>query len=159
MAPATAAERQAKPATVTDNMQVTLDYTLTVDGQVVDVSTKERPFKYVQGRKQIIPGLEQAVAGLAVGDTKKVTVAPELGYGQVDPRAFVEIAKTQLPKGAEPAVGLVLRGKRPDGVAFAGRIREVRKDDVILDLNHPLAGKTLQFDVTVTGVEPAPAAQ
>jgi len=78
MAPATAADRQAKPVAITDNMQVTLDYTLTVDGQVVDASTKERPFKYVQGRKQIIPGLEQAVAGLTVGDTKKVTVAPEL---------------------------------------------------------------------------------
>ena len=154
---ATAADRRAKPAMVTDNVRVTLDYQLTVDGQVVDASTKERPFQYVQGQRQIIPGLEQALTGLKVGDSKQVTVAPELGYGQVDPRAFVTIPKAQLPKDAEPKVGMVLRGKRPDGASFTGRIREVHDTDIVLDLNHPLAGKTLQFDVTVTGIDSAPA--
>ena len=159
MASATAADGKAVAAVIQDNVQVTLDYTLTVDGKIVDASSKERPFQYVQGKQQIIPGLEAAVAGLKIREAKHVTVAPEQAYGQVDPRAFVEIPKSQLPKDAEPKVGMVLHGKRPDGVAFAGRVREVRDDKIVLDLNHPLAGKTLEFDITVTGIDPAPAAQ
>lgn len=153
-----ATDGQAQAMTVQDNKQVMLDYTLTVDDQQVDASTKERPFRYIHGQHQIIPGLEEALSGLAVGDSKQVTVGPEKGYGQPDPRGFVQLERSRLPAGQAPQVGMMLRGSRPDGGAFAGRITNVTDSDVTLDLNHPLAGKTLVFQVTVTSITDAPKA-
>lgn len=149
------ATQPASTQTVRDNTKVTIDYTLTVDGAVVDASTKEHPFSYVHGRHQIVPGLEQALAGLKAGDSKKVTVTPELGYGAVNPQMFVEVDRSHLPKDVEPKVGMGIQGHRADGGMFMGRIHEVKASGVVLDLNHPLAGKTLVFQVTVTGIEPA----
>ncbi len=92
-----------------------------------------------------------------MGDSKQVTVPPELGYGPVNPQAFVEVDRAHLPKDAEPKVGMGLRGRRQDGSMFMGRVHEVKDSGIVLDLNHPLAGKTLVFQVTVTSIEAAPA--
>jgi len=154
-----AATAQAAPmaASVQDNMEVGLEYTLTVNGNVVD-STKDRDaFHYLHGHNQILPGLEHALAGLHVGDTKEVTVSPEEGYGPVDPAAFVELPKPQLPKEVTPTVGMVLRGMNPDGKSFRATISAVKDQSVMLDLNHPLAGKTLTFNVKVTDITPPKA--
>ena len=95
-----AAEETPQPAMmVQNNMDVGLEYTLMVDGAVVDSTEGNTPPHDVQGRGQIIPGLERQRAGVRVGETKDVTVSPEEGYGPVDPAAFVEVPKTQLPKG------------------------------------------------------------
>ena len=142
---------------VRDNMDVGLEYTLTVDGTVVDSADSAKPFHYVHGQHQMIPGLERQLTGLHVGDAKEVTVSPEEGYGPVDPAALVEVAKTQLPAGIAPEVGLVLRGVNPDGQSFRARIIELKDETVMLDLNHPLAGKTLNFKVKVTDIAQAPA--
>ena len=144
-------------ATVQDNMDVVLEYTLTVDGSVVDSTQDNAPFHYVQGRHQVIPGLERQLTGLHVGDSKSVVVKPEEGYGPVDPSAFVEIQKTQLPQNVTPTVGMVLRGAKPDGQSFRAKINEVKDKTVKLDLNHPLAGKTLNFKVKITTIAQAKA--
>ena len=144
---------------IQDNMDVGLEYTLTVDGAVVDSTEGKEAFHYIQGQKQVIPGLERQLAGLHVGDTKDVTVNPEEGYGQVDPSAIVEVPKTQLPNGVTPEVGMMLRGVNPNGQTFRARIKEMKADTVVLDLNHPLAGKTLNFKVKVVSVSLAPAPQ
>jgi FKBP-type peptidyl-prolyl cis-trans isomerase SlyD len=107
----------------------------------------------------VIPGLEKAMQGLKVGDTKQITVTPEEGYGSVDPSAFAEIPKAQLPAGVSPEVGMVLRGVNPDGQSFQARVKEIKDQTVMLDLNHPLAGKTLNFDIKVTDIKPAPPQQ
>jgi FKBP-type peptidyl-prolyl cis-trans isomerase SlyD len=161
-APAAASAAPAAPAgglTVQDNMDVAMEYTLTVDGAVVDSSKDQEPFHYVQGRREVIPGLEKAMQGLKVGDTKQITVTPEEGYGSVDPSAFAEIPKAQLPAGVSPEVGMVLRGVNPDGQSFQARVKEIKDQTVMLDLNHPLAGKTLNFDIKVTDIKPAPPQQ
>ena len=145
------------PLDVRANMDVGLEYTLTVDGAVVDSTDGKDAFHYVHGQQQMIPGLERQLAGLRIGDTKEVTVTPDEGYGQVDPAAFVEVPKTQLPAGVAPEVGLVLRGVNPDGQDFRARISEIKEDTVTLDLNHPLAGKTLNFKVKITSIAPAPS--
>lgn len=145
------------PAAVADLMTVKFDYTLTVDGKVVDSSQGHTPLQYVHGKGQIIPGLERELAGLHVGDSKEVDVKPEDGYGQVDPAAFIDVPKTKLPQGQTPEVGMVLSGRDPNGRPFQAKISEIKADAVTLDMNHPLAGKTLHFKVKVIEISPAPS--
>lgn len=140
------------PMTVQDNMTVRLTYTLTVDGSVIDSTEGHEPLTYIQGHGQLIPGLERQLAGLQAGQTRQVTVPPEEGYGPVDPAAIITIPKAQLPSDITPKAGLRLTGTKPDGETFRATVKEVAGDHVVLDLNHPLAGKTLQFAVTVVSV-------
>ena len=141
---------------VQDSMDIGIEYTLTVDGEVVDSTDGKTPFHYVQGQHQVIPGLERELAGLHVGDSKDVVVTPEDGYGAVDPAAFIAVPKTQLPADLTPQIGMVLRGVNPDGQSFRAKISEMKDQNVVLDLNHPLAGKTLNFKVKVIDISPAP---
>ena len=142
------------PQTVQDGSTVALNYTLTVDGAVVDSSTTGDPLTYVQGEGNIIPGLERQLAGLSVGDTRDITVGPNEAYGEVDPAAYIEVPKAQLPKDITPEIGTLLRGTDPEGHPFRATVHEVKNQTVTLDLNHPLAGKTLQFQVEVVTVTP-----
>ena len=153
-----AAEEAARPTAVQENMDVGLDYTLTVEGKVVDSTDGKSPLHYIHGRGQIIPGLERQLVGLHVGDSKEVTVDPKDGYGPLDPAAIVEVKKDQLPKDITPSAGMVLRGVNPDGRSFRASVKAVKDTTVLLDLNHPLAGKTLVFKVKITDIKPAPAA-
>ena len=142
---------------IADNMDVGMEYTLTSEGKVVDSTDGKSAFHYVHGRGQIIPGLERQLVGLHVGDSKEIAVKPEEGYGPVDPAAFVEVPKTQLPKDTAPLVGMTLRGVNPDGHSFRAIISEVKDQSVMLNLNHPLAGKSLTFKVKITDIAPAKA--
>lgn len=141
---------------VQDNMEVTFECTLTVDGAIVDSSEGKPPFRCVHGRHQLVPGLEQVLTGLHVGDRKDVTVPPEDGCGQVDLAAFVDIPKSKLPSDITPAVGMALRGVNPSGQAFQATISTLKDESVTLNLNHPLAGKTLAFAVKVVEISPTP---
>ena len=143
-------------ATVQNGATVQMDYTLTVDGKEMDSSKGRQPLSYVHGSGQIIPGLERELTGLHVGDEKAVTVKPEDGYGVVDPKATVDLPKTQLPPDLKPEVGQVLNGTDQSGRPVRAIILEVGKDTVKLDLNHPLAGKTLNFKVKVVDIKPTP---
>ena len=145
---------QANPV-VQAGSEVSFDYTLTDDsGKVVDSSKGREPMHYVHGKGQIIPGLEKELAGMAVGNEKKVTVKPEEAYGPVDPRAFQEIAKEKLPPEALK-VGTMLMAKGPQGQGVPVRVHEIKENTVIMDFNHPLAGKTLSFDVKITDIKSA----
>ena len=148
-------QEAAMALSVQDHMDVEMEYTLTSDGVVMDSTQGKEPFHYVHGAGQVIPGLERQLAGLHIGDAKEVTVKPEEGYGRVDPAAMIEVPKTQLPRDVTPSVGMVLRGVNPEGKSFRAKISEVKKDSVMLDLNHPLAGKTLNFKVKILGIKPA----
>ena len=154
-AAAAAASEASAPAVVADHTNVGLSYTLRVDGEVVDSTEHKPPFRYVHGQRQLIPGLERELAGMHVGDHKQVVVPAGEGYGPADPNAVIEVPKTELPAGVNPAPGMILRGVNPDGQSFQATIRELKASTVLLDLNHPLAGKTLTFDVTVTDIQPA----
>ncbi|MBI3324914.1 MAG: peptidylprolyl isomerase [Candidatus Omnitrophica bacterium] len=151
--------QQAQPdqaLAIGENMSVQLEYVLTADGQVVDSTDERAPFTYVHGQGQIIPGLERQLAGLKAGTEKEITVAPEEGYGPVDPDAFVDVPKKQLPAAVIPEKGQVLQGVDESGQPFRARVHEVHDKAVTLDLNHPLAGKTLLFKVKILSVTPAP---
>src|SRR3989338_6707844 len=101
---------------------------------------------------------EGRVGGGKVKDRKGVAVKREEGYGNVDPAAFVEVPKSQLPSEAPPAVGMMLQGVNPSGQTFRAMITEVKADTVRLNLNHPLAGKALNFKVKIASIIPAPPA-
>ncbi len=133
---------------------VQIEYTLRDDGgTVLDSNTGAEPFRYVHGEHEIIPGLEEALAGLGPGDTMHVTVAPEHGYGVVDPTALTEVPREALPPEAL-VEGTELRAKRRDGGQQFVTVKEVRESSVVIDLNHPFAGKTLHFDVRIVDVAP-----
>jgi FKBP-type peptidyl-prolyl cis-trans isomerase SlyD len=133
---------------------VKIEYTLKDDkGAVLDTNAGKDALAFTQGSQQIIPGLDKALLGMKVGDTKKVTVKPEDAYGQVDPKAEAEVPKTALPEGAA-VVGTRLLARGQDGQPRPVTVKTVKDATVVLDLNHPLAGKTLFFDVKVVSVEP-----
>ena len=138
---------------VSDGKLVKAHYTLTVDGKVVDSSKGKEPLQFKVGSKQMIPGFEKAIIGMKVGEKKSFKVSPKDGYGIEDPKAFQNVPKNRLPHEMTPKAGMLLRVKGKDGREFTARISEVRKDMVVLNFNHPLAGKTLNFDVEIVEVK------
>jgi FKBP-type peptidyl-prolyl cis-trans isomerase SlyD len=154
-----AAPAGAQPkAAIEKGSSVKIEYTLRDDkGAVLDTNTGKEALAFTQGAQQIIPGLDKALLGMKAGDSKKVTVKPEDGYGPVDPKAEAEVPKDALPQGAA-VVGTRLLARGQDGQPRPVTVKIVKDTTVLLDLNHPLAGKTLFFDVKVVSVEP-PAAK
>lgn len=138
---------------IQNGRKVPLEYTLTVDGEVVDSSEKHGPLQYTHGEGQIISGLADRLEGLQEGAEKTIEVSPEQAYGKMNPEAFKEFPKSSLPQDLEPKVGMLLQVQRQNGQAVPAKISEVKEDSIILDLNHPLAGKTLTFDVKILSVE------
>ncbi len=146
---------QRKPTTVEDDIVVSLNYTLTVDGQVIDASEENDPLEYIQGYQNIIPGLEREMAGMKIGESKEVTVQPRDGYGDVDPDAVIEVPRKEFPKDFEVKPGVDLQLQNQDGELLNAVIVAVTPEKVKLDLNHPLAGKELLFRVTVVDLRTA----
>ena len=140
---------------VAENMMVTLDYTLTVDDQIVDSSDKNGPIQFVQGNGEIITGLERQLEGLPLGVDQQIFVTPEEGYGTFNEDRLVDIPRDQFPKNIPLELGVKLSMKDQDGHPLQARIHGIKDDVVILDFNHVLAGKVLQFDVMVKELRPA----
>ena len=134
---------------------VQLEYKLTDEkGTVLDTNEGKDPLIYTQGQGQIIPGLEKALVGLRVGYAKHVVVPSDEAYGPVRSEAFVEIPKERLlPKLQTVGAHLVAQGK--NGQPVHAFVKEIKEKTIVLDINHPLAGKALTFDVKVVGIAPA----
>jgi FKBP-type peptidyl-prolyl cis-trans isomerase SlyD len=139
---------------VASGMVVSLDYTLTVDGEIVD-SSGDQPLEYLQGYHNIIPGLEKALEGMLVGDSKDVQVAPEEAYGLRDAQAIYELPRTQFPPNFPVEIGRDLRVRSDSGQILNARICEVGDEIVKIDTNHPLAGKSLLFSTKISALRPA----
>jgi len=141
--------------TVQDNIVVSMDYELTVDGELTDKSQPGEPLQFIQGVGQLIPGLEKEMYGMKVGETKEVIVKPQDGYGEEDETAYANIPSTEFPEEIplEKGVTIVLRDEQ--GHEQTATIDSVDNGIVRLNLNHPLAGKDLHFKVTVTDLRPA----
>ena len=140
---------------VQDGSIVSIEYTLTDDdGKVIDTNIGKEPLTYIQGAGQIVKGLERELNGLKIGDEKKVQVKPEEGYGLPNEKAFQEIPRDKVPAEAQK-VGTMLMTKSADGRVMPIRVHEVKDKTVVVDLNHPLAGKTLHFDVKIKDIKAA----
>ena len=141
-------------AAVQNGSNVSIEYTLKDEGgQVLDTNKGKGPLNFTQGQQQIIPGLERELMGMHAGDEKKVVVKPEDAYGPVVPNAQTEVPKDAVPKEGLK-VGTALMARSGSGETRPVVVKEIKEKTVVLDLNHPLAGKTLFFDVKVLGVEP-----
>ncbi|MFO0740475.1 MAG: peptidylprolyl isomerase [Labilithrix sp.] len=143
------------------NARVVLDYTLKADGEIVDASdgsfpdSAREPIVYIHGYGMIVPGLERALAGLVAGDTKDVVVTPEEGYGDRDEELVVEVDRAEMPRPDAVAVGDEIVAESPEGDEASLTVVDIDGDTVVLDGNHPLAGKTLHYSVIVRHVGPA----
>lgn len=151
-----AAEKSKNDRVIKDGMMVSLEYTLkSSDGKVMETSKGREPLKYIHGKKMMIPGLEKELTGMKIGGEKHVTVKPEDGYGKINPNAVQEIPKEKIPPNGLK-VGAVLAAKSPEGMVVPMTVRQIKEKTVVLDMNHPMAGKTLVFDVKVVDIQPAP---
>ncbi len=134
---------------------VRMHYVLRDDaGSVLDSSRNGRPLEYLHGRGNIVPGLERALEGAEAGHAAKVVVAPKDGYGDRDPEQVFLAARGQFPPDMKLRKGMEVHADSPEGpVTFT--VVEVRPDGAVLDGNHPLAGKTLHFDLEVMEIRDA----
>ena len=147
-------KEEATSPTIQKGSKVELEYTLTDDGgKVLDSNKGGTPLTFTQGERQLIPGLEKALDGMHVGEEKMVTVTPAEAYGEVDPTAVTEVPKESIPPDALK-VGAELVARNRSGGQRMVRVKEIKENTVVIDLNHPLAGKALLFTVKVLGVEP-----
>jgi FKBP-type peptidyl-prolyl cis-trans isomerase SlyD len=146
-----------KPTQVDKDTVVSLDYTLRVDGVVVDSSEKSEPIQFIQGHGHIIPGLENQLYGMQIGEQKQVSVSASDGYGEVDKSAFADVPRDEFPPDIPLKTGIGLQLRDQDGNVMEGYISEVGEKSVRLDFNHPLAGKDLDFSIEVVGLRNATA--
>ncbi|HLP79833.1 MAG TPA: peptidylprolyl isomerase [Acidobacteriota bacterium] len=120
------------------------------DGSTFDSSlTRGEPLQFTIGEKQVIKGFEDALVGMDKGDKKTVNIPAAEAYGMPDDRLMQDVPRDHLPKDQEPQVGMLLGIRAPDGMEFPARIAKVTETTVTLDLNHPLAGKDLTFELEV----------
>ncbi|MCP4569402.1 MAG: peptidylprolyl isomerase [FCB group bacterium] len=131
-----------------DGDEVKVHYTGTQDdGTTFDSSREREPLSFVIGSGMMIPGFNDGVIGMAVGDTKTIVLTPDQAYGPRHEERIQPVAISQLPEGMTPTPGAMLQMTGPGGQPLPVRIESVQGDSVIIDANHPLAGKTLTFDV------------
>jgi FKBP-type peptidyl-prolyl cis-trans isomerase SlyD len=140
---------------VQDGQVVSIDYTLRVEGEIVDSSEGQDPLEFLQGAGNIIPGLERELYGMAIGENKKVVVAAADAYGEFEEEAVVSVPKSEFPSEIPLELGTELQVRGQDGETMYGHISEIGEENIELDFNHPLAGKELHFDVTITALRDA----
>jgi FKBP-type peptidyl-prolyl cis-trans isomerase SlyD len=148
-----------KTLEVSDGTIVCLDYTLRLDNdEVVDSSKDREPIEFVQGHRQIVPGLERELYGMEVGEKKRVVVEPDQGYGKHNPEANQLVPRDAFQEDIEIEPGMPIQVSDGSGRTATAFVAEVNEESVKLDFNHPLAGETLHFDVEVVDVREASAA-
>jgi FKBP-type peptidyl-prolyl cis-trans isomerase SlyD len=134
---------------VEDGVVVSMEYILRVDGELLDSSEGQGPLQFLAGYGNIIPGLEEKMLGMKIGDSKDVVVQPRDGYGEFDNAAFMEVARQDFPKDMPVEVNAELTVRDDAGNARYARIDNIEGDMVTLNFNHPLAGDELHFHVKV----------
>ncbi|MBE9462891.1 peptidylprolyl isomerase [Dyadobacter subterraneus] len=152
---------------VEKNNVVALIYSLRIpdnDGEmdIVEVVTEEDPMYFIQGISGLPEGFEDKIEGLAAGDTFDFTVAPEEGYGEFDPEAIVELPKAvfqgdDIDQDELLEIGNIVPMTNEDGERMHGQVVEVKDDVVVMNFNHPLAGKEMHFEGSILSVRPATA--
>jgi len=134
---------------VEDGVVVSMEYTLHVDGELLDSSDGQGPLQFLAGYGNIIPGLEEEMRGMKIGDSKDVVVEPKNGYGEFDDEAFMKVPRTDFPKDMPMEVDTELTVRDEEGNSRYARVDSIEDDNVTLNFNHPLAGDELHFHVKV----------
>ncbi|HLC66804.1 MAG TPA: peptidylprolyl isomerase [Candidatus Nanoarchaeia archaeon] len=121
------------------------------DGTVFDESANRAPLEFTVGTGKVIPGFEKNVLGMEQGQKKQFTVAPKDGYGEPKAELLIDLPRTKFPQNMELKPGMVLTFKK-DETHLMATVRNIGKDSVQLDMNHPLAGKNLNFEIEVLAI-------
>ena len=138
---------------VAKGMLVSVEYTLRLDNQeIYETNVGENPLTYTHGQEEIISGLERGLEGMAIGQNKTVIVMPSEGYGDMHPEGLFEVSRERIPAAAL-YIGTKLEAQAPDGTPVYPYVAEIKDDSVVLNLNHPLAGQRLHFDVTILDIK------
>ncbi|MCA9625010.1 MAG: peptidylprolyl isomerase [Myxococcales bacterium] len=138
------------------DMVVSVAYRLRDEGGAcVDEVSRDEPLSFLVGYAQIVPGLEAGLLGAAAGERREIELGPEDAFGERDEEALLEVDRLDFPGGDSVERGDEVMSQRPDGVEVAHRVVEVSPEAVLIDLNHPLAGQRVRFEVEVLGVRPA----
>lgn len=122
------------------------------DGSTFDSSEGRAPLEFTVGTGQVIKGFDDALEGMKVGDKKTVVIPAENAYGEASPQNIIEYPLENFPEDMKPEVGLELHMSDNEGNNFPVVIKEVKEDVVVLDANHPLAGKELTFDIELVEI-------
>jgi FKBP-type peptidyl-prolyl cis-trans isomerase 2 len=122
------------------------------DDTVFDSSRQGDPLEFTIGAGEVIPGFEQAVVGMQLGETRTTTIPSNLAYGDYDEDMILEVDRDQLPADAAPTVGQQYQIVNPEGDAMVVTVTEIASDTVTLDANHPLAGQDLTFDLELVEI-------
>jgi len=134
---------------IRNDLVVSIDYTLTVEKEVIASSEDEEPLAFLQGHGNIIAGLEREMLGMKIGESKDIVVSPADGYGELEEDAYLEIPSNQFPENIPLEIGVELEIQNEEGEPAYARIEEIENNIVLLNFNHPLAGKKLHFSVKV----------
>ncbi len=135
---------------------ILLDYLVRVgDGRVVESSSGKGPIEYLHGASQILPALERVLEGLKEGDQAAFSIAAEEAYGPRREDNVISLPRGLFPADVKLECGLCLYARAAGGQSYPITVREVKADMVVVDLNHPLAGERLFFEVNIRGVRPA----
>jgi FKBP-type peptidyl-prolyl cis-trans isomerase SlyD len=139
--------------TVMNGSKVSIEYTLTLgDKKVIDTNVGEDPLTFEEGAHQVIPGMEKGLLGMKKGQTKRLVIKPEDGYGPVQKEAIRTVDLSRLPPEAQKVDAPVL-ANLPDGQVARGKVTAIKNGKATIDFNHPLAGKTLYFDVQILDIQ------
>lgn len=142
--------------TVTDEKVVIFHYTLTNDeGEVIDSSSGGEPLPYLHGAGNIVPGLEKEMTGKAAGDSFEVRVAPAEGYGEPSGNGPTPIPRETFPPEMELQPGMPFPAELEDGSQITLWIVSVQEEQVLVDMDHPLAGEHLNFDIEIVNIRDA----
>lgn len=141
--------------TVENNNVVTVHYTGTLEDNTVFDSSRESetPFTFTTGVGQVVPGFNDAVVGMTVGQTKTVTIPAEFAYGPTNPNAYTVAHKDNFEEGFDFSKGNIVSGNK-NGQMFQAKVEGTTDNHVVLDMNHPLSGKDLTFNIEVLSVNP-----
>ncbi len=123
------------------------------DDTVFDESDEDTPLAFTLGENQVIPGFERAVLGMEPGDEKTTEIAPDDAYGDHREDMVMELGRAELPDDLEPQIGQQLKLRLQDGRTVPVLIREISDESVTIDANHPLAGRTLVFEIELVDIE------
>lgn len=146
-------QAQEDAPVIQDGSTVSIEYTLKLaDGSTADSNVGGEPLVYVQGEQTILPALEAKLLGMKAEETREVTLSPEEGYGPVQPEGFQTVPLDIIPDDARHA-GARLVGQGPQGEPIHAKVTEIKEDSAVIDLNHPLAGETLNFAIKIISIE------
>ncbi len=140
---------------VDTGMIVSIDYDVTVDGEVVETTSEDAPVDYMHGSGKLLPALEQALYHMREGERRSFILTPEQAYGPRDETSVIALPRNIFPSTVDVSIGARLAAHTSDGNTYPLTVCEVHPDKVVVDLNHPLAGKDLQFDVVIRSVRAA----